>query len=97
MRAQLDHLIDLSKTIHLQVVPFEHGGYPGTHGSFVIFEFAEELHSPVVYVEGQAGNLYLEKSVDLRRCSLAFAHLLGAALSRPKSVRFIEDVAQHLE
>ena len=46
----------------IQIVPFEHGSYPGTRGSFVIFEFPEDLHSPVVYVEGQGGNLYLEKS-----------------------------------
>ena len=97
MREQLDHLVELGKTMHIQVVPFEHGAYPGTHGSFVIFEFPEDLHSPVVYVEGQAGNLYLEKGIDIRRCNLTFDHLVGAALSRPKSAAFIKDIARHLE
>lgn len=81
----------------IQIVPFEQGGYPGTRGSFVIFEFPEDLHSPVVYIEGQGGNLYLEKSNDLRRCSLSFQHLLGAALSRQKSVALLKEVARHRE
>ncbi|BCJ37981.1 transcriptional regulator [Actinocatenispora thailandica] len=97
MRDQLAHLVDLAKTVHLQVVPFEHGGYPGIAGRFVVFDFPEDLHSPVVYVESQAGNLYMEKGIDIRRCSLAFDHLLGAALSRPKSVALIKDIARHLE
>jgi transcriptional regulator with XRE-family HTH domain len=97
MRDQLAHLVDLAKTVHLQVAPLEHGGHPGVHGSFVIFDFPEDLHSPVVYVECPAGNLYMEKSIDLRRCSLAFDHLLGAALSRPKSVALIKDIVRHLE
>jgi hypothetical protein len=97
MRDQIDHLIRLAKTVHLQVVPFDHGGYPGTHGSFVIFDFPEDLHSPVVYVEGQAGNLYLEKAIDLHRCSVTFDHLVGAALSRPKSVALMKDIARHLK
>ena len=97
MRDQLEHLVDLAKTVHLQVVPFDHGGYPGIAGRFVIFDFPEELHSPVVYVESQAGNLYMEKSIDIRRCSLTFDHLLGAALSRPRSVALIKDIARHLE
>ena len=97
MHDQLQHLIELSRSIHLQVAPLEQGGHPGVHGSFVIFDFPEELHSPVVYVECPAGNLYLEKTIDLRRCSLAFDHLLGAALSRPKSVALIKDMIRQLE
>lgn len=97
LHEQLEHLVDIAKSIHLQVVPLEHGGYPGISGRFVIFEFAEELHTPVVYVECPAGNLYMEKSEDLRRCSLSFEYMLGAALSRPKSIALIKDVARRIE
>ena len=97
MRGQIQHLIDLNKQTAIQVVPFEHGSYPGTRGSFVIFEFPEELHSPVVYVEGQGGNLYLEKSHDLRRCTLAYQHMLGAALSRQRSVSLLKETARAIE
>jgi hypothetical protein len=97
MAEQLDHLVHLAAQSLIQIVPFEHGGYPGTRGPFVIFEFPEDLHSPVVYVEGQGGNLYLEKSNDLHRCSLSFQHLLGAALSRQKSIALLKEVARHRE
>lgn len=97
MREQIEHLISVSEWTAIQIVPFEHGGYPGTRGSFVLFEFPEDLHSPVVYIEGQGGNLYLEKSQDLRRCSLAFQHMLGAALSRQQSVALLKQMARRIE
>lgn len=97
LREQIDHLIALSDRTAIQIVPFEHGGYPGTRGSFVIFEFPEELHSPVVYVEGQGGNLYLEKSHDLRRCTIAYQHMLGAALNRQQSVALLKQTVRRIE
>jgi|SRR6266568_5115675 len=54
MAAQLKHLGEWTKKITLQVVPFRQGGYPGILGAFTIFEFQEQTHSPVAYVEGQA-------------------------------------------
>jgi transcriptional regulator with XRE-family HTH domain len=96
MREQLEHLVELAKLQPIQVVPLEHGGYPGIRGPFVIFEFPERLHSPVVYTECQAGNLYMEKSPDLHRCTVAFEHTLGAAYSRQKSVALLKGIARQL-
>ncbi|PZS35542.1 MAG: XRE family transcriptional regulator [Pseudonocardiales bacterium] len=93
MADQLRHLTRLPKQVTLQVVPFRSGGYPGTLGAFTIFDFAEKMHAPVVYVEGQAGNLYLKKEVDLRRCSLAYSHIAAAALSKQESATLIAAVA----
>ncbi|WP_328366566.1 helix-turn-helix transcriptional regulator [Micromonospora zamorensis] len=93
MLAQLTHLLSLPHWITVQVVPFRNGGYPGTRGAMTIFEFNERLHSPVVYVECQAGNLYLEKGDDLDRCNLAYNHMTASALSKQESARLIEDVA----
>jgi transcriptional regulator with XRE-family HTH domain len=97
MREQLDHLVDVSAQQPIQVVPLDHGGYPGIRGPLVIFEFPEDLHSPVAYTEGQAGNLYMEKSDDIHRSKLMFEHILGAALSRPKSLALIKDLARQLD
>ena len=94
MADQLLHLTKLPKQVTLQVVPFRSGGYPGTLGAMTIFEFDEKMHTPVVYVEGQAGNLYLEKETDLRRCSVAYSHMTAAALSKQESAKLIAEVAR---
>jgi hypothetical protein len=78
----------------IQVVPFTQGGYPGVRGALTIFEFDDERHTPVGYVETQAGNLYLEEAEDVRRCSVAFNHLTAVALSKRDSVKLISAVAR---
>lgn len=94
MAEQLERLLKLPKWITLQVVPFRNGGYPGIVGAFTIFEFEERLHTPVAYVEGQAGNLYLEKEDDLRRCYTAYNHMTASALSKQDTAELIADVAR---
>ncbi|MDG4827893.1 helix-turn-helix transcriptional regulator [Solwaraspora sp. WMMD1047] len=98
MRAQLRHLIDLSKrpNIELQVVPFGEGWHPGAIGSFSILEFPEDVHSPVAYVVSQAGDAYLEREDDMRRVTLTYTHLHAAALSASKSRDLIAAIARDL-
>ncbi len=96
LRRQLLALAGLPRSVHLQVVPFSHGGYPGINGRFMIFEFPDDLHEPVVYVETQAGNLYLERTEEVTRCIRIHQHLLGAALSRTRSVALVREFARKL-
>ncbi|GAA2628330.1 hypothetical protein Adu01nite_63810 [Paractinoplanes durhamensis] len=96
MAKQLDHLLRLPKRVLVQVVPFAGGGYPGTLGALTLFEFAEEVHTPVGYVESQAGNLYLEREDDLARANLAMNHIAAAALSKQESRELIASVARQL-
>lgn len=98
MATQLEHIVELTKAtnVRVQVVPYDQGAHPGQFGAFEIFEFDEELHSPIVYVEGQAGSNYLEKADDLRRCSLSFDDLTASALSPRDSVRMIAGIAREL-
>jgi transcriptional regulator with XRE-family HTH domain len=88
LREQLQHLHDLAeqKTIVLQVAPFSCGGHPGTLGSFNIFSFDEDLHTPVAYVESQAGSLYMEKPDELHRLTTAYNYIRSAALSPEASL-----------
>ncbi|GAA1790057.1 helix-turn-helix domain-containing protein [Planosporangium flavigriseum] len=94
MAAQLKRLVAMAREMTLQVVPLSHGGYPGVRGSLTIFDFDERMHSPVAYVEGQAGNLYMEKADDLRRCSVVYNHMRATALSKQESVKLIAAVAR---
>lgn len=99
LRKQLLHLIDLTdaKAVTLQIVPFDQGGYPGTLGQLNIFSFDEELHTPVGYVESQAGNLYMEKPEELRRLITAYNHIRSTALSPEQSVKMLKQRAQILK
>ncbi|MQA24569.1 MAG: helix-turn-helix domain-containing protein [Micromonosporaceae bacterium] len=97
MRRQLEHLRSMVDQVTLQVVPFSHGGYPGMLGAFTIFEFNEDIRSPVAYVEGQGGGLYLEKAPDLQRCNVSYNHLTAAALSPPQSAKLIAAVLRDMK
>ncbi|WP_436532600.1 helix-turn-helix domain-containing protein [Actinoplanes sp. HUAS TT8] len=94
MARQLNHLLRLPKRVTVQVVPFASGGYPGGLGGLTIFEFADEMHSPVAYVECQAGNLYLEREDDLARSNVALNHIAAAALSKQQSRELIAAIAR---
>lgn len=98
MHDQLIHLITMSrqKHVNVQVVPFGEGAHLGTLGSFQLLEFPEDVHSPVVYVESFAGEVYLERDDDLARVTLAYTHLHSSALSATKSRELIAEIASNL-
>jgi transcriptional regulator with XRE-family HTH domain len=96
MRRQLEHLIEIGARHTLQVVPQHHGSYPGFLGGLTLFEFPDELHSPVAYIESHAGNVYLEDKADLERCNVRYEHITAAALNPPASVKLIKEVVKEL-
>ena len=98
MHAQLERLIEAAELPHvtLQVIPFDVGGHPGMPGSFVILQFGEAAASDVVYIETQAGDLFLESETDLSRFSAIFEHLRALALPPEDSVLLITRVAHDL-
>ncbi len=98
IHGQLRHLIDMGKqpNVTIQVLPFGEGWHPGTAGSFSILEFPEAVHSPVAYIESQAGDVYLEREDDMRRVTLRFTHLQTAALSQAKSRELMAAIAREL-
>lgn len=95
MRAQIDHLWDhpLGDAVTVQVIPFSQGAHPGMAGAYTLFEFEPGVRTPVVYVESQAGNIYMERESDLHRCSVAFDHMRAAALSPLESVKHMRSRA----
>ena len=98
MHAQLHRLIECSElpNITLLVLPDDLGAHAGLTGSLAIFQF-EAGARPAVYIEGQAGNLYLEKDDDLRRCRQTMNHLLAAAPGPERSLALIQQVAKEMK
>jgi transcriptional regulator with XRE-family HTH domain len=96
MRAQLQRLVEAAEMpqVTLQVLPYDVGGHPGMAGSFVILQFGEATASDVVYIESQAGDLFLESETDVARFSAIFEHLRALALPPDESAALITSIAR---
>ena len=96
MRAQLQHLIDMSAlpNVVVQVIPNQKGAHPGLWGAFSLLEFEED--APVVYVDSPGGNLYLEKRADVRRFASIFDLLRATALDPDESAALIRHAAEDM-
>jgi len=98
MKAQLNCLAEAAglPQVTVQALPYDVGGHPGMAGSFVILRFGEPATSDVVYIESQAGDLFLESETDLSRFSAIFEHLRALALPPDASVSLIQAIAREL-
>jgi len=98
MHAQLQRLIQRSElpNVTLLVMRDDLGAHAGLPGPFAILQF-ETGTRPVVYVDSQAGNLYLEKDDDLRRCQQTMNHILAAAPGPEQSLALIRQVAKEMK
>jgi transcriptional regulator with XRE-family HTH domain len=92
-RRQLEHLRSVaSARVSFQVVPFEAGVYAGMPGPFTIFEFGSGVRDPVLYVEGRAGNLYVENHDEVRTCLEVFDQLRSVALSPSETLHLLDSI-----
>jgi transcriptional regulator with XRE-family HTH domain len=93
MKAQLDHLIEVSKlnNVTVQVIPYDVGAHPGMDSAFTMLEFAQPAPS-VVYVEGLIGYMYLDREQDIARYERVFEHLSTIALNPHESMELIAKV-----
>jgi hypothetical protein len=96
MRAQLDRLAELSDLprVTIQVLPFSAGVHPAMDGSFSILGFPVPSDPAVVYMENQAGSVYLEEASDVDRLSRMFSHLIAKALSPEESRGLLRTAAE---
>lgn len=99
MADQLTHILDLAgrSGIIVQVLPLGLGAHPGMVGAFSLIEFPEEEDPDVVYTEGVAGETYLEKPADVRRCAVLFERLRSAALGPEPSADLIASIIEELK
>ncbi len=98
MRGQLDHIADMAGLPHVnvQVLPFGAGVHPAMERSFEILGFPEPGDPDVVYLENQAGSLYLEEQPEIDRYARMFSHLIAKALDPEESRRLIARIAADL-
>jgi transcriptional regulator with XRE-family HTH domain len=98
MRGQLYHIAEMAELPHVnvQVLPFGAGVHPAMDGSFEILGFPEPGDPDVVYLENQAGSLYLEEQPEIDRYARMFSHLMAKALDPEESRRLIARIAADL-
>ncbi|WP_328396835.1 helix-turn-helix domain-containing protein [Nocardia sp. NBC_00416] len=91
MAAQVQNLVDRSEQAEIRIVPFRAKNPAGLIASpFVLFSFPPLLTSklqepPVAYVEGLAGDLYLERETEVSRFSHEANMIRQVALPRSAS------------
>jgi hypothetical protein len=66
-------------------------------GAFVILQFDDAMFSDVVYIETQAGDLFLESETDVSRFSAIPEHLRALALPPEASIALITRIAQEMK
>lgn len=96
MREQLEYLLEGPYPYTLQVVPFSAGAHAGGVGAFWIFDFPPNTRTPVVYVEAQAGNLYLSDEAEVERATLSYNQLRATASGEEVSRQFVADAMKEL-
>lgn len=95
MHAQLEHLIEMSAlpNVHILVMPSSMGAHPSMDGPYAILHFGAG-ENQVVYTEGQAGNLYLEREDDLRRCQLTMRLTVAACPGPDQSLELLKQISE---
>ena len=91
MAAQLDRLLATTRlpNVTIRILPVEVGILRAHAGHFVVLDIPRELGSDVVYIEGHAGDFYLDTPSDLRLYRDVFADALAHSLSPQESVKLI--------
>lgn len=95
MAAQIDKVLSAVTRgkVTVQIIPFDAGAYAAADGYFVLLEFAEGSDLwPVVFIEGLAGNQYLDRKVDIARFRETIDYLRARALSSADSVKLMTKV-----
>jgi len=94
LHEQLMHLAEVGKrpNVTLQVLTFDAGAHLANSGGFAILGFGQG-DPDLGYVDGAAGELFLEKHQEIDRLRSVFDHLRTLALSPAESTRLIKERA----
>lgn len=80
----------------IRVLPYGVGEHAGLEGAFTLLSFAEDVDPDVAYVEGTAGDVYVEGTEQVERYEVAFGRIRDAALPPEESLGLIADTKEHL-
>jgi hypothetical protein len=100
MTEQVQRLITAAAlpNVTVQVIPMAVGPHPGLDGSFQLLRLAETDLNDIVFIEGQFGNLILDKVDMVSRYREVFDHLSSfVALSPEDTLTWLHRHAEHLE
>ena len=91
MAQQMDRLLEVSQlpNVTMRVVPLDAGLLRAHAGQFVLLDIPDALGSDVVFVEGHAGDSYLDSASDLELYREVFDDVLASALSPDASAEMI--------
>ncbi|MFB9674897.1 helix-turn-helix domain-containing protein [Streptosporangium vulgare] len=98
MRDQLEAILIAARrsNVTIRVLPYSVGAHAGLEGAFTVLSFAEEVDPAVAYVEGTAGDVYIESSDQVDRYKMTFARICDAALSPEASMGLITEAKEQL-
>lgn len=90
---QLGRIAEIStrREVTIQILPFEVGAHPALESDFIILEFGVQAAN-TVYVEGLAGQIYLDRPQDVDRYLQVFERLRSVADSPKDSVARIAKI-----
>jgi transcriptional regulator with XRE-family HTH domain len=90
---QLGRIIEVAarKEVTIQILPYEVGAHPALESDFIILEFSGQAAS-TVYVEGLAGQFYLDRPQDVGRYIQVFERLRSVADGPQDSVERIAKI-----
>ncbi len=99
MRAQLEHLLDISDRpgLTIQVTPFLTGASYAAPGSFSILSFATDDLPDVVYVEQLTSAMYLDKPADVDRYASAMDQISATSTTPEQTTDFLRTMLAELE
>jgi len=97
MAAQLDKILATVRSgkAAVQIIPFAAGAYAAADGYFVLLEFEEDSNLwPIVFIEGLAGNQYLQHRDDIARYRETIEYLRGLALDLSDSMALMTEMRE---
>ena len=96
MAGQLRRLLQLTElpNVTVRVLPFSVGVHRAHKGHFMILEIPAALGSDVVYIEGHAGETFLENESDVDLYRDVFADALARSLDAGTSREVVRRLAQ---
>ena len=98
MAAQLDKILATVRNGNatVQIIPFAAGAYAAADGYFVLLEFEEDSNLwPIVFIEGLAGNQYLQHRGDIARYRETIEYLRGRALNLNDSMALMTEMREN--
>jgi len=99
MIAQLRLIVEMAgwSNITMQILPDSAGAHAATAGPFIIIDFPDDLHQPVVCLETATKSAYLEAEEDLETYTLIHKRVAASALSPEESIRYVASLADELK